>query len=201
MSVASLTRTSFAELAGVSKPAITKAVAAGHILIGLDGRVDPDNPLNAAYLARHLEGKAPKPEPEPKAARVRKAAKKIIELTGQNPEDANDLVTGALEAVNLDKEKKRADIFLKRAQTRRHELAEAEQKGRLVPHEIIKRKFSAFDAALKSHMRDMPRRTAARLHAIAIAQGPQALEAELETEISEALRRVVDAAKEQGLGE
>jgi hypothetical protein len=45
----------------------------------------------------------------------------------------------------------------------------------------------------------MPRRIAARLHAIATAQGPQALEAELETEISESLRRVVDVAKELGL--
>jgi hypothetical protein len=47
----------------------------------------------------------------------------------------------------------------------------------------------------------MPRRIAARLHAIAVSQDPQAIEAELETEISEALRRVVDAAREQGIQE
>jgi ABC-type Fe3+/spermidine/putrescine transport system ATPase subunit len=114
-------------------------------------------------------------------------------------ESANALVVGALESVNLDKVKKKEQIKLMAAQRERHEIASAEKKGTLVPRELVTRRVAALDAALKTNMRDMPRRAAARLHAIALSSGPQALEAELEAEISEGLKRSVEAMVGQEL--
>ena len=204
MRMAHLTRTDFATLAGVSKPAITKATQAGHVLVGPDGKIDPDNPLNTAYLARHLVEKAKEPEkPKGKKTHARQPEPEPEDededMDAMSTGDSKDLIAGALEAVNLDKEKKRQAIRNTKSQADQRELNIAETKGLLIRRETVKRKWAAFDAALKTHLRDMPRRIAARLHAIAVSQDPQAIEAELETEISEALRRVVDAAREQGI--
>lgn len=62
----------FARLAGVSKPAIAKAISTGRLII-INGDIDPNNPLSAAYLAKHaaadlIEEHAAAPQ-EPQAPR------------------------------------------------------------------------------------------------------------------------------------
>ena len=203
--MAHLTRTDFATLAGVSKPAITKATQAGHVLVGPDGKIDPDNPLNTAYLARHLVEKAKEPErPKGKKTRARQPEPEP-EDDGLEAEpepdtgDSNDLVKGAMEAVNLDKEKKRLQIRFLTVQSQQKEIAVEEAKGNLIRRDLVARRIAAFDAAIKTHLRDMPRRVSARLHAIALSEGPHVLESELESEISECLKRSLEAAVSQEL--
>jgi hypothetical protein len=59
-----MTQRAFARLAGVSSPAITKAVRAGHLAVGADGRIDRGEPRNHTWLARHRpEAISPPPLP------------------------------------------------------------------------------------------------------------------------------------------
>jgi len=196
--VALLSRSDFADLAHVSKPAVTKAVGSGRIVVNADGMVDTENPKNALYLDAQKH-KAKKTEIV--AAGKKKKPRAKGDTVSPPSDDQDDEYELANEAIGLDAKKKQADINLKRSQNERHQLAIAEKKGELIPRDLVRRKFSAFDAAMKTHLRDMPRRSAARLHAIAVSEGPRALETALEKEISEGLARVKEAAKEGGLGE
>ena len=113
----------------------------------------------------------------------------------------DDALAKAAAGLGLDTKKKEAQIQLMRAQRDRHQIAIAEKKHELIPRDLVRRQWSAFDAALKSNLRDLPRRSAARLHAIATSEGAQGLERALEDEISQALARVVREAKGQGLAD
>lgn len=218
--MANLSRSQFAQAAHVSKAAVTKAVTAGRLLANSDGSLDTYNPLNAAFLAAHEQAHAdevvvlPGPgrrckeiKPPPKSKRETRITEgppphsSEHKPAGDTVSPPDDLVGKALEAVNLKTEKDKADIALKRAQTRRHDLVLSEKKGELIPRELVRRKYAALDAALKTNMRDMPRRIAASITALALSGGRPAVEQALEAEISAALDRVLREARGQGLAE
>lgn len=90
---------------------------------------------------------------------------------------------------NLDVQKKKADIQLKRSQTMRHEVIIAEKKKELVPRELVNQEIANFDAELKTNIRELPRRISAQIYAIAVGQGAKAVEIELEAAISDAINR------------
>lgn len=225
--MALLTRSQFAEAAHVSKPAVTKAVTAGHLVLA-DGKLDTDHPTNADFLARHFVQEAQrvtilpgpgkrfkeiKPPPKRKAApslhidigpppssSERREGDTVSPPTGDKKDrDPDDLMAKAAQSVGLDTTKKRAQISLMQSQTRRHDLYLAEKKNELVPRDLVRRRYSALDAALKTHLRDMPRRIAAQLTALAASGGRPAVEKALEDEISAALACILQAAKEQDL--
>ena len=50
---AALSNRSFARLAGVSHQSVAQARREGRLVAGADGRLDPEQPVNAAYLALH----------------------------------------------------------------------------------------------------------------------------------------------------
>lgn len=222
-----LSRSQFAEAAHVSKPAVTKAVTAGHLVL-TDGKLDTDHPTNADFLARHFvkeaqrvtilpgpgnRSKEIKPPPKRKAAPLphidigppsssseRRQGDTVSPPSGKgNERDPDGLLAQAVQSVGLDTTKKRAQISLMQSQTRRHDLYLAEKKNELIPRDLVRRKYSALDAALKTHLRDMPRRISAQVTALAASGGRPAVEKALEDEISAALARILQAAKEQDL--
>lgn len=176
-----ITKAEVARQTGVSKAAVGKAVATHRLVESASGKIDTDLPVNAAWIASHKAGM--RSPPAPRGATVAPTP----------PEDP--------EPHNLDTDKKRAQIALMRKQTERHALAVAEKKGELIPRDLERRKWSAFDAALKTNLRDFPRRSRSRLYAIAMSEGEAALERALEAEVSEMLTRILDAAKGLGLAE
>lgn len=202
--VAMLSRSQFAEAAHVSKPAVTKAVTAGHLVVNPDGKLDTDNPLNADYLSRRYVADATASSPSKptplKLVKSKPGAGKKPSGDTVSPRDGfDDMLKKAGEAVSLDTSKKRMQIQLMRSQKDRHELAIAEKKNELIPRDLVRRRYSTLDAALKTHLRDLPRRISAQITAVAISGGRSAVEAALEQEISSSLARVVEAAREQGL--
>ena len=80
------------------------------------------------------------------------------------------------------------------AETHIKELNAAAMKKKLIPRELVRQRFNAFDASLKTNFRDMPRRISAQLHALAVSEGAAALEAALEREVAAALARSKDEA-------
>jgi hypothetical protein len=48
-------------MAGVSQPAVSKALRARRLIREDDGGIDPDHPTNAAWLARHRHQALPDP--------------------------------------------------------------------------------------------------------------------------------------------
>jgi len=222
-----LSRSQFAEAAHVSKPAVTKAVTAGHLVLA-DGKLDTDNPINADFLARHYvqeskrvtilpgpgyrskEIKPPpkrKPTPSPHidigppplSSERRQGDTVSPPARSPKTKDPDNLLAQAVQSVGLDTTKKKAQISLMQSQTRRHDLFLSEKKGELIPRDLVRRRYSALDAALKTHLRDMPRRISAQITALATSGGRPAVEKALEDEISSSLARIVQAAKEQDL--
>jgi len=90
---------------------------------------------------------------------------------------------------NLDVQKKKADIQLKRSQTMRHEVIIAEKKKELIPRDVVNQEIANFDAALKTNIRELARRISAQIYAVAVGQGAKAVEIELEAAISDAISR------------
>jgi len=90
---------------------------------------------------------------------------------------------------NLDVQKKKADIQLKRSQTMRHEVIIAEKKKDLIPRDVVNQEIANFDAALKTNIRELARRISAQIYAVAVGQGAKAVEIELEAAISDAISR------------
>jgi len=200
--VALLSRSQFAEAAHVSKPAVTKAVTAGRLILTPDDKLDTYNPLNAAYLAARSSADAitPKSPPSSKPTTSSKPRPpKRDTVSPPPPIDGDDIEGMAVASMGLNSDKTKAQINLLRAQTRTHDLNLAKKKEELIPKDLQRRKWSSLDAALKTHLRDMPRRISAQITALATSGGRPAVEAALEAEISSSLARVVQAAKEQEL--
>ena len=217
--MALLSRSQFASAAHVSKPAITKAVKVGRLVLTTDDKLDTYNPINSAYLASRVAADAvspppakpataPAPSPPPAPSLLAAAAQVKISKSDtvsplpkpkKPPHEYDDIAGMAVESMNLDTTKKKVQIELYRAQTRNHDMTLAIKKKELLPKDLERRKWSSFDAALKTHFLDMPRRISAQLAALAASGGRPAVEKALEEEISSSLARVVQAAKEQDL--
>ncbi len=65
--MAIVAKAKFAKLSTVNKSSITRAIAAGSLVIRPDGNLDTDNPVNQDYIRRCNDKKA-QPEPTPKAS-------------------------------------------------------------------------------------------------------------------------------------
>lgn len=209
-----ISRADLSRLAGVSKAAVTQAVKRRALASEADGSIDTDLPLNSAWIKAKRAPKAkPATLPLAEEAKFQAAALKRHFKAAEPPapprdtesdadsrdEDERDTIQEILEA-NAEKLRfVRARRELAERDTAVRDLRIAKEKGQLIPRELERRKWSTFDAALKTHLRDLPRRSAARIHALSLAEGPEAVERYLEAEITQALARTVEAAKEAGL--
>lgn len=216
----------FAALAGVSRAAISQAAKPKNgnppkLALEADGTINTDLPINAAYLKGKREKSIapPKSVDTPGQAKARKAAREMVRQgdtvsplvsgvgTGQgataDPEgdDDEELLSATLEVAEEKLKYTRARRIDTEAATRLRNLKEAEQKGITVLRELVQRKYSALDAAIKSNLRDLPRRISAQVTALAVSEGQSAAERYLEEQISAALVRIKDEAQRQGLSE
>lgn len=178
-----VTKSQFSKLAHVSRAAVSQALKAGRLIADDAGDLDPSNALNAAYL----EGHGAKPEA-------------VLETPRKGKRDEADRALGR-SAVDVNKAHKLADLRLKNKQTESFALRNAQKKGELIPRELVRERWAMFDASLKTNFRNMPRRIAAQVAAIAQAEGAWGVEAYLEREISGALKRTVEEATRIGLAE
>lgn len=226
-----VSRSEYADLSGVSKAAITKAVKAGRLLVDSEDKIDTDNPLSLRYLDEQRARAAreavilpstttPKAAPQvPKTRRAphidrgppagsseRKPRGDTVsppfgdsQRAGLSAEEIQKLKDLGLGALTLKDEKDKADIALKRAQTRKHDLFLAERKKELILRDLVRRDYAAFDAALKANLMDFPRRASASLYALAMSGGQKALEEGLERECSLVVERCHSAADDLGL--
>lgn len=213
----------FAELAKVSRAAVSKAPPS-KIHKEPDGRVDTDHPLNAMYLAEHGVEKPPKatsPKPAAKVAPPKKSAaeqKEAADFTAsvlkskakretKATEPTEDLSPAERKAVaktiadlmgdtvNLDREKKVADIALKKVLEAKHAFALAKAKGLVIDKEVVRQTASAWNASLGQNVMRVPKRTISRLWALArsgaeLREGELMLERELSKAVSRALEGV-----------
>lgn len=195
----------FAVLAGVSRSAISQAAKPKDgkppkLALEKDGTINTDLPINAAYLTDKREGKkrhaekpvAPKPPKPPRDDTV-----SPLPLPPEDPDE--DDLEGELQLAAEKLKYTVAKRIQAEADTRLKNLKEARDKEILIPRELVRRKFAAFDATLKSNFRDMPRRISAQVTALGASEGQAAVERYLEEQISAAITRAVDEAKKLGL--
>lgn len=189
-----ISRADFSRLAGVSRAAITQATKANPPKLALeaDGTINTDLPMNRAWLDAKRSGKTIHTPKQVKTKGDTVSPRVVIEPTEQDNTADSDpdgdiaaILEGAAEKLKLTKARRQqaeADTHLKNIRINR-------EKGILIPRDLVRRKFSAFDASLKTNFRDMPRRIAAQVHAIALAGDAREVEAYLEKEISQAIGR------------
>jgi hypothetical protein len=203
-----ISRADFARLAGVSRAAITQAAKRESIALEVDGTINAALPINAKWLSDKRAGK--KHVDTPAQAKARKSAREMVaqsdtvapptpEPEVEKKENFDDVLTNTIEASAEKLKFTRARRINAEADTRLKDLRAAREKSLLIPRDLVRRKFSAFDAALKTNFRDMPRRIAAQVYALALANGAREVEAYLEKEISSAISRAVTEASRQEL--
>lgn len=184
-----ISQADLARLVNVAPAYVSQEVKRNHLARAADKTIDTDLPMNAAWIKAHRE----KPATAPKAkAPPRARAPKVAPPQASAPEDDDEedpdeafalLAESAAEKYKLTKAK-RIDT---EAQTRSRELAQAKHKGEHIPRELVDRRLGEFDAALKTHFRDMPRRISAQVYAIAVSSGQAEVQAYLEREVGAAI--------------
>lgn len=198
----------FAELAGVSRSAISQAAKPKDgkppkLALEANGTINTDLPINAAYLKDKREGKkrrSEKPAPPPKVPHPDTVSGSPVlpPTPPDNPDDLDEL-EGELQLAAEKLKYTVAKRIQAEADTRLKNLKEARDKEILIPRELVRRKFAAFDACLKTNFRDMPRRISAQVTALGASEGQAAVERYLEEQISAAIARSVTEAGKLGL--
>lgn len=203
-----VTKTAFADMAGIDKSTVTVSLTRGKLRATPDGYIDTEQPENAIYLAtRRQKGKAPPVvgvrKPRKKKAPIvvggdalrpareaeRKAARAALPLTHLDGVELGlDDTEGDDEGLDeLDKLK--ADVRLKNAQSNRHELKYAQDKKLVIPLDLVDKMNAKARDELKTRLQDMPRRLTARMVAL-LRSGSDEKEVQtmLEREIDDTLR-------------
>lgn len=180
--MALLSRREFAARAGVSHQSISKAIKTGKLTLGADGLLDTNDPANRRYLrAEHVYSRAAKT-----GAAAKKKADPVKHGHGKRKEKCDDGKYG---------QKLDAEIRLKHEQADFHAIRKAERLGLLIETSIVEQKLSVLGAELRIRLLELPARVGPRLWAIAKqSDSPHALIEALEDEISDAVKKVKDAA-------
>jgi hypothetical protein len=218
-----ISKADLSRLAGFKdRSGVSQAIKRGALVADADGSIDTDYPQNAEWIAAHTGARkrkaratvarAPAPEkaeaakaetpaapataPEPENPKTERKPKRPARPP-RKPDDDLDAMNGIEKLIEASDEKlkyTRARRLQAEADTHLKDIRAAELKKRLIPRELVRQRFNAFDASLKTNFRDMPRRISAQLHALAVSEGPAALEAALEREVGAALARAKDEA-------
>lgn len=136
---------------------------------------------------------------------TRRLAKREAKAAGADPIDdlgpaerkavAKTIADLMGDTVNLDREKKVADIALKKVLEAKHAFALAKAKGLVIDKEVVRQTASAWNASLGQNVMRVPKRTISRLWALArsgaeLREGELMLERELSKAVSRALEGV-----------
>lgn len=180
--MALLTRADVVALTNVSKQAVSKAIKTGLLAQDKNQMIDTDHPTNKKWLDRQKQKKEqptkeqPQKEPEP--------------TKPEEPDsELEELINASLERTRLLKARR----ILAESDTKLKDIKAATQKKELIPREMVRRKISNLDAAIKTNFINLPRRISAKLYAIAQAEDVAALERQLEKEISAALKNALES--------
>lgn len=211
-----VTAAEFSRLASVSKVAISKAVNANPPrLIVTNGKLDTDNPVNAAYLAtshgvggrarpetpRPTHGApAQKPERKPRAKKATEPATDDDLTTDADKERVRSMIADLMgETADLDLKKKKVDIALKVVLEKNHAFKLAKSKGEVITRDEFRRTAEGWNAALGQNVMRVPRRVMSRLWAMAKA-GDEMRDGELmlERELSKAVSRALEGVASKG---
>lgn len=220
-------RIEFATLCGVDKSAVTKAISRGVLPSRPDKMVDLDDPAVRQYLEAKKNGKRtrhshrktetqkePQVSPELKEAEefaeaedvksveeikpLRKLIQKPVKNAASKKAD-EEAIDNLIDEKSLYMKAKRMQA---EADTRYKDTKNAQLKGTLIPREMVQRVWAKMDISLKTHLRDMPRRIAARLYALAkSSDNEKETELFLERELTDALQDILNDAAKEGLYE
>lgn len=143
-----LSQRKFAEEAGVSQPAIVKAVKAGKLSI-INGKIDADGSLTREYLQQRNDVKSGNVDnPDHASATYRQSANTPIA-------EGNSRAT--------------LDAMIKIEQRRKLQLSNAEKIGTLISRSMVDRCFQAVDSMLNRILRDGSKTIAATIHPLILA--------------------------------
>jgi hypothetical protein len=218
-----ISKADLSRLAGFKdRSGVSQAIKRGALVADADGSIDTNYPQNAEWINAHTGARkqkaratvaraktpekaedaqaealdAPVTSPEPKKPKTERKPERPARQARELDDDLG-AINGIEKIIQASDEKlklTRQRRLQSEAETHLKELHAAEIKKKLIPRELVRQRFNAFDAALKTNFRDMPRRISAQLHALAVSEGPSALEAALEREVGAALARAKDEA-------
>jgi len=218
----SILRADLARLVGVSRSAVTQAIERKSVVVSPDGTIDTDDPVNSAWIAAKVS-KNPAPPRPPSTSKKEKPAPRLplkekpkppplspppLDIqppkgdTVSPPQVGESQLKIIEEMVQASAEKLRLTVARRKqaeADTHLKDIRAAREKKELIPRELVRQRFAAFDAALKTNIRDMPRRISAQIYALAKAGDARDVEAYLEQELGLALARSTESAKGQDL--
>lgn len=198
-------KAAFARLAGVSRSAVTQAVATGFIICD-DGLIDITHPKNASYLAqnRHKRPRLyePEPEPEPETIEPEVEAKKVDEPSpkkSSKPQPQKKIrrprgYDPSTDVENLTKEA--ADIKRITAQTLNYRLKYAERLKQLVLKTDVDRVFQNIYSIAINHFLVLGDRLAPVLASICGATD-QKIIIEMKNYIDKEVTRALNELKRQ----
>jgi len=202
------TKAELAQLAGVSKPAISKMVRQGKIPVEEDGRIDLEHPDCVEYLIRHTDGAAKKPTKKPRKrpgkvpSQDRRAALAARRLSGGGPSVKQDKTKdGRGVSATISDVASRREIEMKKlaADLQFRELKNAQMEGRLVAREaMIRGVWNPIETFLVRLLSDGAKSLTARVYPYGKAGEPiedaeQAARAQLSSFV-EPLRRTIKRA-------
>ena len=184
-----MTKLEFARQAKVNPSSITYGVRQGRIVASSDGSIDPTDPVNTLYLARHsVDGQGA-------GARTAVSSKKNAPSAdlGREVESVDPAEGGPL-AVRLIESK----IALANAQRDGHRQRQAERFGRLIDIGMVRQAFSKIGAELSVGFVNLPDRVAAQIVATAIAS-PDTAEAAVKELLRADIAKTLARVKEVGV--
>lgn len=192
-----VTKTAFAEMAGIDQSTVTMSIRRGKLVATPEGFIDTEDPVNTIYMARRKQkGAIPSVVTFRKPKRQAKR-KEPVASVAQKPEalDAIDLRDPDIERPESEGDvfdqldKVAAEVKYKNIMTKRNELKYAQDKKELVPWELVDRMNARAKNELKSRIQDLPRRMTPRLAAMARSgSDDREIQSALEREIDDALQ-------------
>lgn len=203
-----VSKSAFARLCGVSPAAITQAIARGDVVVGEFDKIDPDHPINKAYLAGKLRGERrgpPAPSKAPAKIKAKPKAKKPKRIRrGRPPDVVRTNGNGSAEAIDEvlrklgDTKQRKAEADIRRvdAVATRTNVDTAKTMERLIERDIMQQYAGALGAELKIQLVQLPKTITPQIVAL-VKSGADQVEIvkDLEDQIADAIRRSKEAAK------
>lgn len=138
------TQAEFADLCGVNSAYITVNKKRGKLVVNADGLVDDQNLINAAFRDKRLRGgKKIKEKPESKPADEKKPDKP----------KKSDLHPESRKLLDLQNEKKQAEIEKMKRESRILRMKEDKLLGKLIPTDTVKQLFGLYAKQITTSFR------------------------------------------------
>lgn len=155
--MAEITKAAFSKLAGVSKPAIAKAIKTGKLILNSSKKIDDQDPLSIKYMRNRLEKGKDEYKKIIKEAKKVEIKKKFEEKDSVESDD-NDQHSES-DSVGYD-DKEEIDKEYKKVSTEKIKIANAEKLKLLVPIEYVKKKFGKISGVILNYFFPMGDRLA-----------------------------------------